>query len=524
MATPNEPIESLAKREAEPQRDPIVSVSTSAIILICTLLLIGSAVWALYDEAFWQRPWRGTQREFVSRYTAYLKSIRKDAGKSEQDVKESPEYQELDTAYKAEVERTNEHRKELDAQVGKVQAKLDAVTDPFQNQRGRIVVITWKLETAPNKFWHNWYDSQLKSKKAEKVTVEMPDESGKRAKQKMDFAQLEQIFNDLRDEKAKVLGEKAELLKEPSELGKKRDEYLKNHVSVLPLKNINDLIFKNQNAFDYTILGHQINVNEFGIVDRCEVCHLGTREPLTIKASDMAPAGPGKKPDDLANAFVSHPRKELLQIHNPEKFGCSACHGGNGRATTSVVKGHGLNPFWLHPLFHKENTEAGCQMCHANDRVTQGADALNLGKDLFYQRGCVGCHRMESFDREIDALTNTRQQIQQLEDQIAANERQGKQDTDATTNEGADVQALLAHADSLRVQNSQLAARIDDLNLQTRYLQQDQKKVGPNLKDVRLKLRKDWIPVWLKDPQAFRPGTKMPTFWRFSVDEDGADD
>jgi cytochrome c2 len=33
------------------------------------------------------------------------------------------------------------------------------------------------------------------------------------------------------------------------------------------------------------------------------------------------------------------------------------------------------------------------------------------------------------------------------------------------------------------------------------------------LKDVRLKLRRDWIPVWLKDPQAFRPGTKMPTFW-----------
>jgi cytochrome c551/c552 len=526
VAEPNEPT-SLIKKETEPERDPIVARSTSAIILICTLLLMVSAVWALWDEAFTQRPWRGVQREYVKRYVTYLKSIRKDAGKSEAEVKETPEYQDLDAKAKEAEENTKDQRREIDARVAKIQAKLDAVTEPFQNQRGRIVVITWKLETAPGKFWHDHYDKQLKSKKAEQVTVEMPDDSGKFVRQKMNFAQLEQTFNDLRDEKARVLGEKADLLKEPTELAKKRDDYVKNHVSSLPVKNINDLITKNENAFDYTILGHQINVNEYGIVDRCEVCHLGAREPLVIKASDMAPGGPGKKPDDLANAFVSHPRKELLQIHNPEKFGCSACHGGNGRATTSVEKGHGRNPFWLHPLFHKENTEAGCQMCHANDRVTQGADTLNLAKDLFYQRGCVGCHRMEAFDREADALSNARQQITQLEEQIAANERQSKLDTDASANASDDfeVKRLLAHAESLRVQNSQLAARIDELNLQTRYLQQDQKKVGPNLKDVRLKLRPEWIVEWLKDPQAFRPGTKMPTFWRFKVDgEEGAED
>src|SRR3989441_39663 len=518
MAESPEPIESLVKSEAEPQRDPIVSRSTSAIILVCTLLLIFSAGWALYDEGFYQRPWKGMQREFVKRYTAYLKSIRKDAGKDEAEIKATPEYQQLDEEAKAALDKVRDEVAARDRRVAKIQARLYAVPDPFQNQRGRIVVITYKLETSPKgSFWERYYKGQLESKKNEQVAVDLPaEEGGKTARQKMDFAQLEEAFNGLREEKAKVLGEKAELLKEPTELAKKREDYLKNHVSLLPQKSINDLINKNENSFDYTILGHQINVNQYAIVDRCEVCHLGAREPLVIKASDMSPAGPGKKPDDLAAAFVSHPRKELLQVHNPEKFGCSACHGGNGRATTSVVKGHGLNPCWLHPLFHKENTKAGCQMCHANDRMTQGADTLNLGKDLFYQRGCVGCHRMEAFDREADALTNARQQISQLQDQIAANERQAKLDTDATANEGAGVQQLLAHAEQLRVMNSQLTARIDELNLQTRYLQQDQKKVGPNLKDVRLKLRKEWIPVWLKDPQAFRPGTKMPTFWRFA--------
>src|SRR5438067_187071 len=492
------------------------------------LLLMLSSGWALYGEGFGQRPWKGMQQEFVKRYTAYLKSIRKDAGKSEAEVKETPEYQQFADEASASLDKVKADLTEKDKQVAAIQAKLDAVTDPFQNQRGRIVVITFKLETSrEGSLWHRYYRRQRDAKLNELVNFEMPDDSGKLARQKMKYDQLEQTFNDLRDQKAKALGEKAELLKEPTELAKRRDEYLKNHVSLLPQKNIDDLIRKNQNSFDYTILGHQINVNEFSIVDRCEICHLGTREPLTIKAADMAPGGPGKKQlDDLANAFVSHPRKELLQTHNPEKFGCSACHNGNGRATTTVEKAHGLNPFWLHPLYHKDNTEAGCQMCHANDRVTQGADTLNLGKDLFYQRGCVGCHRMEAFDRETDALTNARQLISQLQDQIVANDRQSKLDTDASANasDDAEVQRLLAHAESLRVVNSQLAARIDELNLQTRYLLQDQKKVGPNLKDVRLKLRKEWIPIWLKDPQAFRPGTKMPTFWRFTVDEDGEDD
>jgi len=63
-----EPIESLVKKEAEPQRDPIASRSTSAIIFICVLLLMLSTLWALYDEGFGQRPWKPIQQEFVKRY------------------------------------------------------------------------------------------------------------------------------------------------------------------------------------------------------------------------------------------------------------------------------------------------------------------------------------------------------------------------------------------------------------------------------------------------------------------------
>src|SRR2546429_3510195 len=60
---------------------------------------------------------------------------------------------------------------------------------------------------------------------------------------------------------------------------------------------------------------------------------------------------PGKKPDEYARAFTSHPNRDLLRIHDSERFGCSPCHQGNGRATTSVEKAHGTYEHWLWPIF-----------------------------------------------------------------------------------------------------------------------------------------------------------------------------
>ena len=110
------------------------------------------------------------------------------------------------------------------------------------------------------------------------------------------------------------------------------------------------------------------------------------------------------------------------------------------------MKGHGRHKYWLWPLFERENIEAGCQQCHAKDRVTQGAETLNLGQDLFYERGCVGCHRYEGFDRETDALAGSRQSTTQLEDQITANEKLIREDTEAANQaaDDAEAQKLLA--------------------------------------------------------------------------------
>ncbi len=525
MADSPAPGESLVKREADlPAEDPIASRSTSGWMLVSALLMTISIAWALYDEAFGQRPWKGMQREFVSRYTKYLDSIKADAGKTEAEVKESPEYQKLDEDAKAARAAVQSEYEELGSRVRLAQAKLDAITDTFQNQRGHLTVINYNVEISEGAAKERWRNRAL-AKRAEKVTVEMPSDDGKTTvKREFDYAGLEGLYDQLRDQKANDLAQQAALLKTPSELAQKRDAYLKNHLIGLGPEAIEGLKTKMGN-YDYSILGHQISVNSYNVVDRCEVCHAGIREPLDITPASMAPGGPNNgEPDSWARAFVSHPNKEILQVHNPEKFGCASCHWGNGRATTSETKGHGRHRFWLWPMFEKENTEAGCQQCHARDRVTQGAEVLNLGRDLYAERGCVGCHRYEGFDRETDSLAATRQQIGQLQDQITGNEKQILTDTKATESEKTtedEVKKLLAHAESLRVTNSLLAARIDQMRLQERYLLQDVKKVGPNLKDVRVKLRKEWVPVWLHNPQAFRPDTKMPVFWRFGTMPEG---
>ena len=244
---------------------------------------------------------------------------------------------------------------------------------------------------------------------------------------------------------------------------------------------------------------------------------MNAREPLKITPASMMAKGE-KKPDEYAEAFASHPEPELLKIHDPEKFGCSPCHQGNGRATTSIEKAHGNYEHWLWPLFPKENSQAGCQTCHAADMVLVSGDmqfeTINNGKDLFRQRGCMGCHRYEGYDKEPEDLNSISQQIKQIETQKIDNLKQTaylmKQADAAESNEEANK--LNTQAVDLKVANSKLDGRLQQLDFQSHSLMQDMKKVGPNLKDVRLKLNKNWIPVWLKKPTDFRPTTKMPNF------------
>ena len=493
-----------------PEQDPITSKSYALHYVIATVLLIATLFWALWDEAWGQRPWKAFQDEWKVRYSDFLGTARSKSTQSQSAVERDTQYVALKQAYSNASEASKGQAEEVRNKLDDANARLLAVQSVFTDRRAYVNALTYEFETSNSASQKASKQKQIDAYKAELATVEFPDGSRKQ----FTFPELEETYNGIRNEKTELSLQLGDVLKASTQAKAKMDEYVSDHMVDLTPAQI-DGLKKKVSDWDSKIV--QINVAQANIVDRCESCHLNTREPLKISEAAMTPKGE-KKPDEYAEAFVSHPQPELLQIHDPEKFGCSPCHQGNGRATTSVEKAHGNYEHWLWPLFPKENIQAGCQNCHAADMVLVSGDVqfqtINDGKDLFRQKGCMGCHRYEGYDKEPEELNSITQQIKQIENQKKDNLKQTaylmKQADAAATNEEAN--ALNTKAVDLRVANSKLDGRLQQLDFESHSLMQDEKKVGPNLKDVRLKLNKNWIPVWLKKPTDFRPTTKMPNF------------
>jgi len=493
-----------------PDHDPIVTRSYALYYLVAILLLVATLFWALWDEDYGQRPWKKYQEVFRQRYGTFLKSARSQSAQAAKDVQSDPEYRKLEEAADAADRQAAPAMKQIHEQLKEVSARLLAVQNVFTDKRAWVNAKVYEIETDDSESGKKSKQRDLDRYKAQQFTVEFPDGSRK----KFNFDQLEEEYNSLREEKAKLNGELGELLKPVNEAKTKRDDYLKEHLVSLTPEQIAGLQKK---TADWEKKIVQINVASANIVDRCESCHMGIREPVKLTAVNMALKG--GKPDEYSRAFVSHPDGEILKIHDPDKFGCSPCHQGNGRATTSVTKGHGDYEHWLWPLFQKQNVEAGCQTCHAADmmlHLTTGnvGQVISEGKFLFRQRGCNGCHKYEGYDREPEDLVNIQQQIKQKEEEQQANLRTAALVTKQADNaaDNATANRLYAEAEALKVANSRIAGQIEQLDYHSRDLLRDEKKIGPDLKEIRAKLNQNWIPVWLHKPTDFRPTTKMPNF------------
>jgi len=396
---------------SDQEKDPVVHSSLSKPLFIWSAVLVLSMVWGLYDEMYGIRPWKAYQARFEKLYASYIHDLRTPEAQHEQQIKASPQYKQLDAAMRAAEQAALPEATGIKGEIDDLTPKIQALNDPFQEVRSHIGALTYQTEVTKSESDKESLRKRIDELKAEAHKVKLPGSDQPRI---MKFNDMDQQLKDWKNQKAELLQKNVEVLAQANALRKQRDQYLTDRIADASTVVL-DAVSTSLASFDIRI--RQIHIKDIDLVDRCESCHLGTREPVVLTAAAMG----GNE------VFASHPNKELLKIHDPENFGCTPCHGGNGAALSSVDKAHGYNKYWLWPMYHKENIEAGCQQCHVKEIVTEMADTLNAGREIFRLRGCTGCHRYEGFDRETDEISSVNQQIHQR-DRLQRTKGQQSQD------------------------------------------------------------------------------------------------
>jgi mono/diheme cytochrome c family protein len=130
---------------------------------------------------------------------------------------------------------------------------------------------------------------------------------------------------------------------------------------------------------NFAVQLRQIDLPRLGTTDRCVSCHVGIDNP--------AMAG-------RQQPYRSHPGP-YLKHHPVEHYGCTVCHRGQG-AATDFRESKATDVFWDYPLLPARLTEASCGACHSADSplMAQHAPKLARGRQLFLDRGCQSCHKL----------------------------------------------------------------------------------------------------------------------------------
>jgi hypothetical protein len=514
-----------------PPKDPITSKSLGGPLLLAGFILLLALGWALYQEEYGLRPWRGYQRKFATVYAPYLEKLKARRQTEEAALKNDPEWQKLDAAVKAGEQQALRKARQIEQESLLVERQRESILTAFQTSRSQVGALTYDYEAVPST---PEYAGKKKARFEEMMKarqypwpIDWPTADGKIVPRSLNFDQLNAEFSNLLDQKAALLAQQGQIENPVKDAQDRLNAYVAQKLPGVDTAQIDGLLEKVRNM-DVKLIqiyvyppGQSINYSGGGsLTDRCQSCHIAmdpefVAATMTVTKADLGLAGSHDAP------FTTHPEPGLLELHPLVKFGCSPCHGGNGRALTSVTSAHGRYEHWAWPLFYPENYEAGCQQCHSLDMRTEFAPVLNRGRELFRMKGCIGCHKYANFDSEASHLQDVQRQIAQIEDQIHHNEtievpRLNKLGDEAATNQLA--QQYYGQAQNLTVADSRSAVKVQQLDALSHDLFLEVKKVGPDLKEVRMKLDEDWIPYWLEHTHQWRPTTHMPQF-RFAPGE-----
>ena len=151
----------------------------------------------------------------------------------------------------------------------------------------------------------------------------------------------------------------------------------------------------------------QIIVTQFGDshVDRCTTCHIASDDPRFQNHAQPL------RTHSYSAALGDVQRDgKWERRHKFSDFGCTICHDGQGRGLETVYA-HGEDENWPQPMLGfivqanwkselkpkltgAEYMQSDCAQCHTEENFA-GTPLVKRGRQLFFERACYGCHRIE---------------------------------------------------------------------------------------------------------------------------------
>lgn len=340
---------------------PIETRNYGQVYFFLSAMLFVGTLWSVVDEMSTRRPWKVTQEQYFNldeqKWGERLKDARSAFDSSAYAQVQSEMAEANAKLASPEVQKIAQDANRLDEEL------LDATRDyTFAKSRGDEAYYFWK------KSIHEGNEDPGYKNKVLELTALMAKYN----------ARVE-LLTSGRDSLTRILNGYKNALKAVQ--AKSKDLFAA----------IDAASSKMEKARTSSILIRQVMLNDydrsnFGIpkarIDRCQTCHMGWKEEVM---------------DSVAQPFTRHPLPELMKIHNPEVFGCTGCHRGQGPALTAGGAHGDGDKYWEWPVLKGKEVYASCNGCHENESYIKYAGTLNKGKQMLAESGCFGCHEIKGF-------------------------------------------------------------------------------------------------------------------------------
>lgn len=341
---------------------PVEQRNYSKLYLVFSSILFLGTIWAVWDEVKVRRPWKEYQDEYRTLSLKKLDSLKQVA------------LAEIDSA----------HMKELQEQLAKAQAGMEseeykkAVEEKEQILRHLdIATREWRFaRSRSDAAYYQYQKSKIEGKEDEKLRQEVAKHDADIAKYAKEMESLNQqiaardaIINKYRDEVVKLRAELNGIVAQVNAVDLKIERARHMPITVKQVM---------RNDFEFTPF-QEVKAR----IDRCQTCHGGWADPLM---------------EDAPQPHTKHPLPELLAKHNPESFGCTPCHRGQGPALTAGFAHGDEDHYWETPILRGVDVYASCNSCHWNESVLKHAAPFTRAKQLVIDSGCNACHNIKGFE------------------------------------------------------------------------------------------------------------------------------